>query len=562
MRPILMCLVQMRLVQMRLVQIALAIGFVCAPVIAQNKPAAASNAGSYRIAGTVVNVATGEPIQRAVVSALGQDQIHAIASVVSDGQGHFALERLHAAKYPLSASKRGFRTALYDDHEGYNTAIVTGPDQDTNHLIFFLVPGSVLHGVVSGDGGDPVEGARVMLFEKPRHPTQGDRFLQLDAATTDDTGAYEFGNLADGDYFLAVAAQPWYATAMHRAGGNSTFNGASDAGAQLDVAYPVTYFDSTTDEASATTIKLAKGSREEADINLHAVPSLHFVVQPLRDQQDKDRFVPIMLSQSIFGAQVPTDMMLTGDPARPGISQLIGLAPGHYDVEQGNPPHILELDATANGQIDADSGSATVAVTGTLRMSGGGTPPEEIPLILQPREGAASHARLIATAQNGRFHFNSVAPGSWAVMAMGASGVVPALAVESASTTHEGNVFKVRDQPVDLVVTVGEGSARIDGFARKDGKGSAGAMIVLVPKQAANLEALARRDQSDSDGSFSLRNVVPGQYTIVAIEDGWELDWIQPGVLARYLPGGTTVTVNGSSGDIVHLAGPVVVEPR
>jgi hypothetical protein len=307
---------------------------------------------------------------------------------------------------------------------------------------------------------------------------------------------------------------------------------------------------------------LAKGSREEADINLHAVPSLHFVVQPFRDQQDKDRFVPIMLSQSILGAQVPTDMMLTGDPARPGISQLIGLAPGHYDVEQGNPPHILELDATANGQIDADSGSATVAVTGTLRMSGGGTPPEEIPLILQPREGAASHARLIATAQNGRFHFNSVAPGSWAVMAMGASGVVPALAVESASTTHEGNVFKVRDQPVDLVVTVGEGSARIDGFARKDGKGSAGAMIVLVPKQAANLEALARRDQSDSDGSFSLRNVVPGQYTIVAIEDGWELDWIQPGVLARYLPGGTTVTVNGSSGDIVHLAGPVVVEPR
>jgi len=101
------------------------------PVIAQNKPAAASNAGSYRIAGTVVNVATGEPIQRAVVSALGQDQIHSIASVVSDAQGHFALEGLAAAKYPLSASKRGFRTALYDDHEGYNTAIVTGPDQDT-----------------------------------------------------------------------------------------------------------------------------------------------------------------------------------------------------------------------------------------------------------------------------------------------------------------------------------------------------------------------------------------------------------------------------------------------
>ena len=544
---------------MRLIQIALAIAVVGTPLVAQDKPATASNAGSYRIAGTVVNVATGEPIQRAVVSALGQDQIHSIASVVSDTEGHFALEGLAAAKYPLSASKRGFRTALYDDHEGYNTAIVTGPDQDTTHLIFFLVPGAVLHGVVSGDGGDPVEDARVMLFEKPRHPTQGDRFLQLESATTDDTGAYEFGNLAEGDYFVAVAAQPWYATAMHRAGGNSAVNGASDAAVQLDVAYPITYFDSTTDEASASAITLAKGSRAEADINLLAVPALHFLVQPPRNQQDQNQFRPIMLRQSIFGVQVPTDMMATGDPTRPG---LIGVAPGHYELEQGNPPHISELDATASGQIEPDSGSATFTVTGTLKMSAGGMPPEEIPLILQPQEGAESHTKLIAHAHNGQFHFNSVAPGPWAVTVIGASGVVPALAVQSGSTARSGNEFAVHDQPLNLVVTLGEGTARIDGFARKDGKGFAGAMIVLVPKHLSNLEALARRDQSDSDGSFSLRDVVPGRYTIVAIEDGWELDWMHPGALARYLPGGTAVTLNGSSPGDVHLAEPVVVQPR
>jgi len=540
-------------------QIALAIAVVCVPVIAQNKPAAASNAGSYRIAGTVVNVATGEPIQRAVVSALGQDQIHSIASVVSDAQGHFALEGLAAAKYPLSASKRGFRTALYDDHEGYNTAIVTGPDQDTTHLIFFLVPGAVLHGVVSGDGGDPVEGARVMLFEKPRHPTQDERFLQLEPATTDDTGAYEFGNLADGDYFVAVAAHPWYAVAMQRAGVNLPGNGASDAAAQLDAAYPITYFDSTTDEASAMAISLAKGSREEANINLHAVPALQFLVQPPRDQQDQNQFRPIMLRQSIFGVQVPTDMMATGDPTRPG---LIGVAPGHYELEQGNPPHISELEATASGQIDPDSGSASAPVTGTLRMSAGGMPPEDIPLFLQPQEAAESHAKLTAHAHNGQFQFNSVVPGSWAVMVMSPSGVVPALSVQSGGTRHAANVFTVRDQPLNLVVTVGEETERIEGFARKEGKGFAGAMIVLVPKHLNNLEALARRDQADSEGSFSLRDVVPGQYTIVAIEDGWELDWMQPGVLTRYLPGGTAVTLNGSSGGDVHLAGPVAVQPR
>jgi len=545
-----------------MVHFALLTTVACAPVIAQNNPASASNAGSYRIAGTVVNVTTGEPIQRAVVSALGQDQIHSIASAVTDAQGHFALEGLPAAKYPLSASKRGFRTALYDDHEGYNTAIVTGPDQDTTHLIFFLAPGAVLHGIVSGDGGDPVEGARVMLFERPRHPTDGDRFLQLESATTDDTGAYEFGDLADGDYFVAVAAKPWYATAMHRGSGNSPGNGVTDAVAQLDVAYPITYFDSTTDEASATAITLAKGSRVEANINLHAVPALHFVIPPPHDQQDKNQFVSVMLRQSIFGAPIPAEVTATSDGTRPGITELSGVAPGHYDLELGNPPRSTELDASASGQVDPDSGSAAVPVTGTLRMSAGGMPPEEAALILQPGDGTQSHTKLIAHAHNGRFQFNAVAPGSWAVMVMGASRVVPALAVESGAKAHAGNEFTVRDQPLNLVITVGEGTARIDGFARKDGKGFSGAMIVLVPKHAANLEALARRDQSDSDGSFSLPNVVPGQYTIVAIEDGWELDWSLPGALARYLPGGTAVTVSDSSGDIVHLAGPVLVEPR
>lgn len=548
----------MRPVLMRLIQIALAIAVVCTPVIAQNKPATASNAGSYRIAGTVVNVTTGEPIQRAVVFALGQDDNHSIASVVSDAHGHFALEGLAAAKYPLSASKRGFRTALYDDHEGYNTAIVTGSDQDTTHLIFFLVPGAVLQGVVSGDGGDPVEGARVGLFEKPRHPTQNDRITLLETSVTDDTGAYEFGNLADGDYLVAVFARPWYA--MYGPSGGSASNVVSDASAQLDVAYPITYFDSTTDEASATTISLAKGSREEVDINLHAVPALRIAVDAPR--REDGRLARPELQQIVFGAPIPAENVGIFARVKGGTTEFNGLPPGHYELTAGDPPHIVELNATESRQVDSDQGSAMVAVTGTLRMQRGGMPPEDAHIILWPQEGAASHANFDNNVHNARFRFDGVAPGSWLVRVQNDGMLMPVLAVGAGAAAHAGNTFTVRDQPINLVVILGEETARIDGFARKDSKGFAGAMIVLVPKHAGNLEALARRDQSDSDGSFSLRNVVPGQYTIVAIEDGWELDWMQPGVLARYLPGGTAVTVNDSSEDLVHLAGPVVVQPR
>ena len=54
---------------------------------------------------------------------------------------------------------------------------------------------------------------------------------------------------------------------------------------RFDVVYPVTYFDSTTDEASATPIILAGGSHQEANLSLYAVPALRlsFAMPPRPD---------------------------------------------------------------------------------------------------------------------------------------------------------------------------------------------------------------------------------------------------------------------------------------
>ncbi|MFZ0393698.1 MAG: carboxypeptidase-like regulatory domain-containing protein, partial [Terracidiphilus sp.] len=68
---------------------------------------------------------------------------------------------------------------------------------------------------------------------------------------------------------------------------------------------------------------------------------------------------------------------------------------------------------------------------------------------------------------------------------------------------------------------------------------------------------LARRDQSDSDGSFSLADVPPGRYTVVAIADGWNLDWQDRAVIARYLRAGEPVTIDTQSGAVVPLPRPV-----
>ena len=61
----------------------------------------------------------------------------------------------------------------------------------------------------------------------------------------------------------------------------------------------------------------------------------------------------------------------------------------------------------------------------------------------------------------------------------------------------------------------------------------------MVPKEPESHGELFRRDQSDSDGTFSLASVIPGEYTIVAIDDGWDLHWSEPGVIEHYVPKGT-----------------------
>jgi hypothetical protein len=54
---------------------------------------------------------------------------------------------------------------------------------------------------------------------------------------------------------------------------------------------------------------------------------------------------------------------------------------------------------------------------------------------------------------------------------------------------------------------------------------------------------LVRRDQSDSDGTFSLPNALPGKYTVVAIENGWGLPWLKREVMQPFLRDGQPVEV-------------------
>ena len=525
------------------------------PALPQTPPSSSPSAsGLYRIAGKVVNAVTGELLRRATVAVLAVEDSHPVASVESGSDGSFALEGLPAAKYQLTASRRGFRTAFFDEHDEYSTAIVTGEGQQTGGLIFRLVPDAILHGVVTADGGDPVAGADVMLFRKP-HRTE-EQIVEVGSALTDDTGTYEFGNLAAGDYLLAVKAEPWYA--LHHSSINSRSRPPDDSSAALDVAYPVTYFDSTTDEASASPLILARGSREETNFILHAVPALHLILEAPR--AERGEVMPV-LRQTLFGAKVFTESLASPPDPRQKTVEFIGIAPGHYEIEQAES-NIVELDAAVSQQVDTTHGTPIVEVSGTLQTSSGSSLKDETTVTLEPLDPARRQAPIQTVCLQGAFSFPKVPPGNWQLWAESAGRQLPISSIAIDNWAHAGNRMTVQDRPLSVVVTISRAETRVEGFARMDGRGIAGVMVVLVPKNKSAIRSLVRRDQSDSDGSFVLRDVAPGSYTVVAIQDGWNLDWAQPEVIGRYLPLGIAVTITETSGKLLRLSEPILVQAR
>jgi len=83
-----------------------------------------------------------------------------------------------------------------------------------------------------------------------------------------------------------------------------------------------------------------------------------------------------------------------------------------------------------------------------------------------------------------------------------------------------------------------------------------------VPKDPESHSERFRRDQSDMDGSFTLGGILPGSYTLIAVEEAWDFPWMQKGALERYLQHGQNLTIGELMNGAVHLPDPVEVQPR
>jgi len=530
--------------------------------VAQN---GSDEVGAFQITGTVVSATTGAPLAQARVSLAETKNRENVASLVTNDSGHFEFSKLEAGKFALTGAKRGYISSNYDQHEQYSTAIVTGPGYGPENLVLRLTPMALISGQVFDEAEEPIRNAQVVLFRED-HNAGMTRINRLSSSVTDDRGYYDFAQLRPANYFLSVTAKPWYA--VHPPDASGTTNGsASQVSPGLDVAYPTTYYNGSSDSDSATPIEVKGGDRLRIDLRLNPVPALHVLVRVGEGEGNGGLFRKFpQLRKRVFDS---IDYQRIDFPrlVAPGVYELTGIPAGRYTVRVEDPntgefEQSNDVDLIRNGQSLNDSrGEAVGSLSLSLRMSGDEPLPKQYSVSL-----LNTARRPVAVQQgdpSGQVSFQDLAPGKYAIYI---NSVTPRLSVDRTSSPA-GDSFghDVTVSPgaaVNLTAYLSTGMVDIEGVVQTKDKSVAGVMVALVPKDAEAHTELFRRDQSDFDGTFILAGVIPGSYTVVAVQDAWGFDWLKPSVLQRFIEHGQSVNIGEKARGTLHLPRPVEVQQR
>ena len=330
----------------------------------------------------------------------------------------------------------------------------------------------------------------------------------------------------------------------------------------MDVAYPVTYYPDVTDTDDALPIPIRGGERVEADIHFSPVPSLRMLFR-VPDTGNRGSFFP-QLEQPAFDGYTHVQTTSITRSASPGLVEVTGIPAGRYNIRlfgQGQSLQMNGVDLTKDGdEVDASKADAVGSVKVSVQIPGEAALPSGLTV------GLRSGNRMVAASScdsKGEAELKQIAVGRYEVAVWGGGKryAIVRMSAEGAEVSGHTLTIAAGSSP-SILLTLVSGSVEIRGTATHAGKGLAGAMVVLVPKDPAVNRDLFRRDQSDLDGTFTLRSVVPGAYTLLAIENGWDLEWSQPGVIAAYLKHGRKIEVGGQGKGTMNVAEAIEVQSK
>lgn len=153
-----------------------------------------------RIRGTVVDAATGEPVDRAVFRFSDADGLHSVAS--SDSTGKYSSVPLAAGSYDVKVF-----TQFHVPETRTDVLVAAGEEVDVDFALTRVRGGrgAISGRVIAEDTGLPIRAVSVSAYPYPL----GTSVTKI-PATTDNEGRYRIEDLADGTYYVQALAFSFY----------------------------------------------------------------------------------------------------------------------------------------------------------------------------------------------------------------------------------------------------------------------------------------------------------------------------------------------------------------
>ena len=501
--------------------------------------------------------------------------------VDADVRGHFQITVEHAGSYVLTGSARDYRRQNFDAHEGFFSSVVLTPAAPVVNVVFRMERDASITGLVLDEVGDPVRNAQVFAEIPGQADGRGARFGrggggQAGFGQTDDRGRYELSGLAPGAYRVRVQAEPWYAQGRTGQFGRPQVSAAATPSPDpsLDVVYPAMWFPGVENEAAAEAIRVSGGEERQVDFHLTPVPSVHLVVPrpeaaPAGDGQVRPQRIAFLVRVSPSGGGGFTQSSVSETTQEFG-----GLSPGVYEIRtvgsDGRPdPEAKQFRVVPGASGVVDLSTASVLTKVKLVIEGVDAGEAGQLTFVEAASGRTVRADGGFGGFGGRRRGDGgeaerqqavyLSQGQWEVHVPNfATSYLVSLQATGASS--RGATLEVGSEPITLTLHLASGRGEVSGIADADGKPVEGAMVLLVPATLGDPDSVAevQREQTNTDGSFSLRGVMPGKYILLAIDHGWGVKWRDPATLAGYLAKGVPVEVE-AKGKVQRTL--VAVEP-
>ena len=473
--------------------------------------------------GTVVNSTNGQAMGGAFVILEGAADNYATRA---DGRGQFRIANALPGSYVAKVEREGFRPLAS------RCAVQAGQDV---RLELRLNPLGAITGRVTDAEGDPVSHATVEAL-RYAYPRGKRELTQAARATTDDRGEYRLADLPAGRYYvraaLLVSTLDMGNAAMRMRGTKPTLT------------FTPTFLGGSRDVADARQVDVAAGG-ELPDAHVQLRPDAYYTLRvTVTGQSD----TPVMVScrpttprGGIMGA-------FGGSMGSGRTIQCPDHVPGRYIVEASDQ----KLTRYARKTVPMLYGDVDVALQLALpvRLSGA---------VRVDGNAALSRAAMRVTLEGAEEWDNAQAP----VSAAGVFTLAPAqpIAYRVRVSIPAGGYLKSIYQGTralaapridlgratePLSIEIGTDGGKVEGVALE------GAAVVLIPAGALkDWPDLVRSTVAGADGKFTLRDVRPGEYQLLAWEDAEPGAPLDPEFRAPFLSRAAPVSVK--AGESVSL---------